>query len=127
MWRIGLFWIICHLAVAAPLVDINAASAQEIAEGLVGIGVKKAQAIVAYRDQVGQILTIEELLVVKGIGEKTLARNRDRIRTVLMDGDAVRTRDPSDRLVQTISVARQSRPATAAAVSLQVLCHLLGW
>jgi competence ComEA-like helix-hairpin-helix protein len=48
MWRIGLFWIICHLAVAAPLVDINAASAQEIAEGLVGIGVKKAQAIVAY-------------------------------------------------------------------------------
>lgn len=68
MWRIGLFWIICHLAVAAPLVDINAASAQEIAEGLVGIGVKKAQAIVAYRDQVGQILTIEELLVVKGIG-----------------------------------------------------------
>ena len=96
MWRIGLFWIICHLAVAAPLVDINAASAQEIAEGLVGIGVKKAQAIVAYRDQVGQILTIEELLVVKGIGEKTLARNRDRIRTLLMDGDAVRTRDPSD-------------------------------
>jgi competence protein ComEA len=86
----------CHLAFASPVVDINAASAQEIAQGLVGIGLKKAEAIVAYRDQVGQILTIEELLVVKGIGEKTLARNRDRIRTVLMDGDAVRTRDPSD-------------------------------
>lgn len=96
MWRVGLFWIICHLAFATPVVDINAASAQEIAQGLVGIGLKKAEAIVAYRDQVGQILTIEELLVVKGIGEKTLARNRARIRTVLMDGESVRARDSQD-------------------------------
>lgn len=88
MWRLGILWLVCRLAAAGSLIDLNTATAQELAEGLVGIGLKKAEAIVAYRTQVGQILTIEELLVIKGIGEKTLARNRGRIRTVLMEGES---------------------------------------
>ncbi|NBS11778.1 MAG: competence protein ComEA, partial [Gammaproteobacteria bacterium] len=68
MWRFWILWLVCRCVFAAPLIDLNTATAQELAEGLVGIGLKKAEAIVAYRTQVGQILTIEELLVVKGIG-----------------------------------------------------------
>ncbi len=61
-------------------VDVNAADAEELAEVLVGVGESKAQAIVSYRNQNGPFKTAEDLLQVKGIGQATLASNRDRIR-----------------------------------------------
>ena len=45
-----------------------------------GIGRKKAQAIVQYRKHHGDFKKVDELMQVKGIGEKTLAKNRSRIR-----------------------------------------------
>lgn len=60
-------------------VNINTANAQEMAEALNGIGMKKAEAIVAYRSTVGKFTSIEQLLDVKGIGEATLNKNRSRI------------------------------------------------
>lgn len=60
-------------------VDINTASAQEIASALKGIGIKKAQAIVEYREQHGDFASADDLLEVKGVGEKTLEKNRDDI------------------------------------------------
>ncbi|MCG2634896.1 MAG: helix-hairpin-helix domain-containing protein [Gammaproteobacteria bacterium] len=56
---------------AAP-VNVNTADAATIAENLKGIGDKKAQAIVEYREQYGSFATVEQLLDVKGIGEQTL-------------------------------------------------------
>ncbi|MBS0382431.1 MAG: helix-hairpin-helix domain-containing protein [Proteobacteria bacterium] len=67
-------------AVAATPVNVNKADAQTIATSLDGIGMSKAQAIVAYRDAHGPFKQVEELRHVKGIGEKTLARNHDAIR-----------------------------------------------
>jgi competence protein ComEA len=64
---------------AAPL-DINKASAEEIAETLQGIGLKRAQDIVAFRSQHGPFKSIEQLLDVKGVGEKVLEKNRANIR-----------------------------------------------
>lgn len=64
-------------AYAGKPVNINTASAEEIAESLDGIGLKKAQAIVDYRTQVGSYKTADELSNVKGIGEKTIERNRE--------------------------------------------------
>ncbi len=61
-------------------ININQATTQEIIAKLDGIGSKKAQAIIQYRQQYGDFKTVDELLKVKGIGEKTLAKNRDRIR-----------------------------------------------
>jgi len=58
-------------------VDINTASADQLAEELQGIGLSKAQAIVDYRQKNGKFKIVNELLLVKGIGEKTLARNLD--------------------------------------------------
>ncbi|RRJ85438.1 helix-hairpin-helix domain-containing protein [Aestuariirhabdus litorea] len=67
-------------AVAMPTINLNTADAQTIADNLTGIGLTKAQAIVAYRDKHGAFVALEELTAVKGIGEKTLAKNAERIR-----------------------------------------------
>lgn len=60
-------------------IDINTADAAAIAAALDGVGLVKAQEIVAYREMFGAFKTIDELMDVKGIGAGTLARNRDRI------------------------------------------------
>lgn len=66
-------------AMAAGPVNINTASASEIAEALTGVGMAKAEKIVAYREENGNFAHIDELVNVKGIGVKTLDKNRDRI------------------------------------------------
>ncbi len=60
-------------------VNINTADAAEIKAKLVGIGEKKAQAIVDYRTKNGSFITIEQLTEVSGIGKATLEKNRERI------------------------------------------------
>jgi competence protein ComEA len=62
-------------AFATP-VNINTADAKTISDALSGIGMKKAEAIVKYRTEKGLFKTAEELTNVKGIGEKTLAKNK---------------------------------------------------
>lgn len=66
-------------AVPAPSVNINTASAAEIAETLQGVGESKAQAIVAYREQHGQFESADALSSVTGIGAATVDKNRERI------------------------------------------------
>ncbi len=60
--------------------NINTASKDEIIAKLDGVGQKKAQAIIEYRQQHGQFKQVDDLLNVKGIGIKTLDKNRERIR-----------------------------------------------
>jgi len=75
------------LAWAGP-VDINKADANTIAKELTGIGLSRAQAIVAYREKNGAFKSVDDLRKVKGIGAKTLEQNRANIR---VDGDAKKT------------------------------------
>jgi len=56
-------------AVSAFALDINTASAEEFVK-VKGIGEKKAERIIAYRDEHGKFSSIDELKNVKGIGEK---------------------------------------------------------
>ncbi len=60
-------------------VNLNKADAKEIAKILKGIGLKKAQSIVAYRKKHGDFKAVEEVASVKGIGVKTIAKNFKRI------------------------------------------------
>ena len=60
-------------------VDINKADAPTLALALDGIGLAKAQDIVAHREKFGEFKSLDDLEQVKGIGPATIARNRDRI------------------------------------------------
>lgn len=60
-------------------VNINTAPAEELATLLKGIGLKKAQAIVEYREANGAFQSKQELTQVKGIGPSIVAKNDDRI------------------------------------------------
>ncbi len=63
-------------SVFALPVNINEASADEIADALNGVGISKAQAIVAYREQNGPFANAVDIMQVKGIGETTFEKNR---------------------------------------------------
>ena len=60
-------------------VNINTDDAATLAERLDGVGLKRAEAIIAYREANGAFRDAEELANVKGIGERTVAANADRI------------------------------------------------
>jgi len=63
-----------------PVIDINSASAETLARVMSGVGPKKAEAIVRYREEHGPFRNVYELVRVKGIGKKTVKRNFDRLR-----------------------------------------------
>lgn len=62
------------------LININQASELDLAAALLGVGPAKAKAIVEYRKQNGAFKQVEDLMLVKGIGNATLEKNRDRLR-----------------------------------------------
>jgi competence protein ComEA len=63
---------------AGPAVNINTADATQLAS-LNGIGDSKAQAIIAHRQANGPFKSIDQLAEVKGIGLKTVDKNRERL------------------------------------------------
>ena len=67
-------------SMAMESVDINSADAQTLASSMVGVGEKRAQAIVAYREEHGPFQSVEDLIRVSGIGTKVLEDNRAKLR-----------------------------------------------
>lgn len=76
---LALSLLLATSAYAADKVNINTADAATIDAVLVNVGPAKAQAIVDYRKTNGAFKSAEELAMVKGIGLKTVEKNRDRI------------------------------------------------
>jgi len=68
------------LVYAAEPVDINTASAEMLAEAINGVGMKKAQAIVAHREQHGPFESVDELSRVSGIGDRMVEKSRANLR-----------------------------------------------
>ena len=82
--------MLAFAAWAAGPVNINSASAEEISESLKGIGLSKAELIVKYRKTHGSFTHVDELVNVKGVGLRTIDKNRGMI--LLNDDDT-----PSDK------------------------------
>ena len=61
---------------AADRVDLNRAD-QEALEALPGVGPRTAELIIAYREEHGGFKKIEELMNIRGIGERTFLRLRE--------------------------------------------------
>jgi competence protein ComEA len=66
-------------AFAGMQVDVNTADARTLAQALDGIGLSKAEAIVAYRNQHGPFETLADLAKVDGIGPHLIEKNRESI------------------------------------------------
>jgi competence protein ComEA len=78
---IGILLLLFGTGVLAAQVNINTADAATLARELKGIGLKRAQDIVEYRQKHGPFRSIDELALVKGIGPAAIAKNRELIRT----------------------------------------------
>lgn len=63
---------------ATKVVHLNKADIGEL-QTLKGVGPKTARAILAWRKQSGPFKSVDQLLAVKGIGAKTLAKMRDQL------------------------------------------------
>ena len=63
-------------------IDINSADAATIAQVMDGVGVVKAQEIVAHRELNGKFQSIDQLIEVSGIGMATIEKNRHLIMAI---------------------------------------------
>lgn len=91
---LSLLLVVAGGALASDTVDINTADAATLEKVLVGVGPSKAVAIVQYREEHGPFKSADELANVKGIGLKTVERNRDLI-TVGEAAPAARPAQPA--------------------------------
>lgn len=65
--------------VFAGVININTADAYTLARELNGVGQSRATAIIEYRDKNGPFKSIDDLTAVKGIGNRTLEKNRSKL------------------------------------------------
>ncbi|MDF9391497.1 MULTISPECIES: ComEA family DNA-binding protein [Methylococcus] len=87
-----LLFMFFSLAAWAEPLDINTATAEEIAATMTGVGKAKAEAIVKDREAHGNFKSVDDLKRVKGIKEGILAKNRDKI---TVKGEAVASPVPA--------------------------------
>ncbi|OGT29160.1 MAG: hypothetical protein A2W28_13065 [Gammaproteobacteria bacterium RBG_16_51_14] len=66
---------------AADAIDINTADKAALMTVIKGVGEKRAEAIIAYREKNGPFKSIDELAEVSGIGQSIVDANRDVLKT----------------------------------------------
>jgi competence protein ComEA len=74
--------LICLLALpcyllAADKVNINTADKETLMTEITGVGEKRAEAIIAWREQHGPFKSVDDLAIVSGVGQAIVDKNRD--------------------------------------------------
>lgn len=62
---------------AADKININTATKEQLMSEIKGVGEKRAEAIIAYREQNGAFKSVEELANVSGVGQSIVDTNRE--------------------------------------------------
>jgi len=76
MMLVGLIGVVLVTAAEVEKININTAAEEELMQ-LNGVGPKYAADIIAYRETFGPFKMPEDLMQVKGIGQKTFEKNRE--------------------------------------------------
>ena len=63
----------------AETVNINTADKEALMTLIKGVGEKRAEAIIAYREQNGSFKSVEELADVRGVGPSIVEKNMDNL------------------------------------------------
>ena len=66
----------CYL-LAADKVNINTADKATLVTEIKGVGEKRAEAIIAWREQHGPFKSVDELADVSGVGQAIVDKNRE--------------------------------------------------
>lgn len=70
----------------AKKIDINHADITALTGSFKGIGKKRAQALIDYREQHGGFKSLEEISDVKGFGAKFMEKNKEQLQEVFTVG-----------------------------------------
>jgi len=73
------FCLLIPTLLFAETVNINTADKESLMTAIKGVGEKRAEAIIAYREQNGPFKSIEELAEVRGIGTSIVEKNTDNL------------------------------------------------
>jgi len=73
-----------HTSVAGNKIDLNKADLATLTGSFKGIGKKRAEAIIAYRESHGSFKSLEELAEVKGFGQRFMKVNREKLNKVFV-------------------------------------------
>ncbi len=79
LFTLTLFFLFSSHALA-DVVNVNTADAQTMADNIIGVGQKRAQAIINFREEHGPFKSVDELTQIRGIGLKLIEQNRDNLR-----------------------------------------------
>ncbi|MCZ6803328.1 MAG: helix-hairpin-helix domain-containing protein [Proteobacteria bacterium] len=66
----------------AETVNINTADKESLMAAIQGVGEKRAEAIIAYREENGPFKSVEELSEVKGIGSATIESSYENLTVI---------------------------------------------
>jgi competence protein ComEA len=69
------------ISFSAEAININTADKETLMSVIKGVGEKKAEAIIAYRNENGDFKSVDELTNVKGIGQGTVDKHRAQLST----------------------------------------------
>jgi len=87
IWKfLVVIFLLTGWQVYAGPVNINSADKKTLMT-VKGVGEKRAEAIISYRDKYGPFKSVDELIEVEGIGQSTLDSNRESLTVTDSDPD----------------------------------------